>query len=611
MKSNEEGAIDLNETTTCNHGNTSCLPFAFGIHYLIERHQENNLLRNKTNWLNFALKMDRLSLDAQQKVFAFLSINDRANCRLVSSSFKQMAEASLAQVTHLNMSALLLNPYKQGRVVGMDVEMALSYVGQELLSRTFVRGLVNQFELDEFFSFLGKLCPSLQVVLLLQMELSYENALQIASSVTFFSCDRFIPPPNYKKATSLFAPFPLLQGFRETTSKYHKSSNFLSAKLLQLKRPICKVRLNQKHFGARQLLARSEVRCLEIVDGSGLADLIPPNLAHSLVDLSLVTTDAPLALAPSDTNICFPNLKYLKIRVSNCNPFSLLGPEKRFLSAPNLKSFSFEAAVSAELVLQLFQYIRSLEELQALELKLIIESTDGQEMSNFPLLPKLQRMSLGLFNRESPIDCPLQILNSLHSVRYLYLYPLNSRYELHSLEFNLPQLEVFVCPTLDMKPSEEGFLQSLGKCSKLKTLKLGIYVRGGVNILQYFIDFLPQLPHLDNLELINYTRSRFSEVHFKQEKFPLLRRLFLSSHQKITFWPTDSFDSAEMGEGGLVHLVLRHKVWDRKYRIQGGSVEMVCTQQMNQLTKFVCEIEPTPEFLLSQSHYFTRNEFFK
>ena len=117
--------------------------------------------------------MNHLLPEMRLEIFSYLSLNEMADCRLVSHSFKIWAEESMKHITHLNLQS------KTGWV--RDWDKVAFYIGWEsgkyyedsffqhtFFSKPFVeakgqRALTFSVGL-KFCAFLGMFCQNLQVL---------------------------------------------------------------------------------------------------------------------------------------------------------------------------------------------------------------------------------------------------------------------------------------------------------------------------------------------------------------------------------------------------------------------------------------------------------------
>lgn len=591
--------------------------------------------------------MDRLPFDAQEEVFALLSINDRANCRLVSSSFKQMAEADLRQITHLKMLPLNDKPlvgWRKKLVRRCKILQPL-YIRENFMSKPFVRGLVkcndgrNGKSVDgSFFAFLEKFCPNLKVLEMKRMQVTHENMLHVASSVQFFICDHFDMPLNFQQLgpQGLIGPFAQLQGLTEKRRipaldwpehlLRRKSAHFVTKQLLKMHRPICKINLrffdettsfdeddplkksdpldenNPLDLETIEYLAWGKVKCLDVRNGVTLSpDYFTPSLAQSL--LCLTINLLPL----NETSL--PNLTYLRMKVDHfAREEQLQSYEQRMPIAPNLRSFSYYGSfMHFPRAAKLFKYVLSLEKLEELHLEMFIPG--DEQMETFVPPPNLKRLT---FQLKSRTDSPLQLGNESHSLRYLDVSPMDN------LQFDLPNLRQLLCPNVLLHSGPAKLISSLSKCHKLQLLELA-FEDPKIDFLQALIDQICKLTRLDHLSLTETysTLIRVGTIRFDQTNLPLLRRLSFDSGHKIVFRPSDKFQSLGIASQLDIHsergmsLVFKSNKWDRYYKMKGKSFQVIFTEPMNHLTHIICKDAPLPTLISQEGNYVTRLKKFE
>ena len=184
-------------------------------------------------------QMEQLPIEVLNTIFSFCSVNDRAECRLVSRALKKAAEISLRSVTHLNTEPT-------GRSEWPDrVENGIpsSYCDEIFLHKPLVDVRVKYTDCKELFFFLSQYCPNLQVVSSFSLE--YEQLVPIASTLQFFHCmDLLIPSALKDDSESLFAPFEQLKGFQ--VSKRSRLYFLFAKYLCQRGRPIFSLEILDK-----------------------------------------------------------------------------------------------------------------------------------------------------------------------------------------------------------------------------------------------------------------------------------------------------------------------------------------------------------------------------
>ena len=131
------------------------------------------------------LKMDLLPEDVRSEILCQLNLNELAACRLVSHSFKSMAEEHTKTVTHVAVDKPEINAYSSNY--------------EDFLSNTLVTANVKMKKIehcrcpvDGFYSFLTALCPKLQV-LCASCSVSFTiDGLAKLPSLRYFQCHELI-----------------------------------------------------------------------------------------------------------------------------------------------------------------------------------------------------------------------------------------------------------------------------------------------------------------------------------------------------------------------------------------------------------------------------------
>ena len=552
--------------------------------------------------------MDHLPLEVHVKIFSFLSLNDRVKCRLVSTAFKQAAETSLNSITHLEGQ-------NDGRIrwpVRVEDGVATSLTEEKFFSRPFVDARVKCGRVGEstFFTFLATYCPNLRVFAV-DYPCAYEQLIQIAPSIQFFSCEGpLVQNDLLRQPESLFGPFKMLQGFKCSSSEF----SVAFAKYLHMhNRPIFKLYIRSAgqediDHETLQSMAQTGISCLNIsMSDTSIIQHISESLANCLVDLTIYFN-------PSD-NFCkftLANLRYLKMKsqylTAECNPFLCQN------LTPNLMSFEYSGSAKMALVHQLLQFIYSLEKLKSATLGLKVEDTSQSEDEDEPV--KVVTFALPPNLRELTVDAnlPLQVTNnSSRSLRCLRVakkantyvsfpsHPLVKR-RMHSFDFHFPNLKLFDCDSERLNSLPLELFQSLSRCSKLVTfhLKLTVVHLPTADEVQSLMDILARNTRLHHLQFILYSTGKCSDelvgpfsagtVHFRQKDFPSLKKVKLTLSHKLIYYPTDSFDRLsivcyDFNKYGCYFQELKFASHcrDMDYRVEGTSVIVIPTEQMNRL----------------------------
>ena len=541
-------------------------------------------------------QMEQLPLEVLEKILSFCSINDRAECRLVSRVLKEAAEISLSSVTHLNIQRGPVGRLKWPKRV--ENESPKSYSDEIFFHKPLVDVRVKYTDSKELFFFLAHYCPDLQVVSASSFELEYEQLVQIASRLQFFHCmDLLIPSALKDDSESLFAPFEQLKGFQ--VSDFPQKLDVLFAKyLFKRHRPIFTLqRLSLRDIGLAtfELMARTGISCLSIDSThNAMVQQIPEALAGCLVDLTVESNP------PAQFCRCpLPKLQYLRLQrqrvVAESNPLFC-----RQLT-PNLKRFEFDGEVDMSRLRQLMSYIHSLEKLQYASLGLEASRAYGNEDS-FPLPPKLTELRVDAILPFRNLSTSLRSLSIIRRGLFFSPSPWNLLSKERRFEFNFPNLEFFQCESNVPKGMFRVFLQSLSKCCKLVTFRLELKLeeRADASQVQSLMDIIQQNPRLSHLQLNLLTpngpgcntsspsKHTVKTVFLRQEHFPSLKRVELKLPYEIVYYPTDSFERLEMAsvynsEDYLQEMKLTSKSLRTDFSLTAPSVIPVFSSQMDKL----------------------------
>ena len=329
--------------------------------------------------------MDTLPPQVQLKISSYLSLNELVDCRLVSHSFKNWAEAGMRNITHLEVP-------NDNEKVEWDVaveEMKESYVQHKFFSKPFVTVHVESLynfsdriwclevagrDLQKkFCAFLGKFCPNLQVARLGYIHLYYQDLVLLGSQLQFFTCGDVRPGPRFGNSQrivpSSFDQFPNLEGFIHSyvDGLIHDSSNLNQTNpiihaLLNSNRPVyIQKALNKKDV---DLLAEGGAKFLHLLrnDIAPRPFSLPQSLAESLIEL-VVDFLPNVKFCP----FTLPNLLYLAI----CCRGQEKWPAIRFLvSAPRLRYLTVKGGIKVQIQSYLMDFIRSFSQLRVLSMSL-------------------------------------------------------------------------------------------------------------------------------------------------------------------------------------------------------------------------------------------------
>ena len=469
--------------------------------------------------------INHLCLDIHLKICSYLSLTELANCRLVSHSLKLWAEKSLEYITRLHLQVIpsqLKDDVQEERWVDWDEAVAKhmneSYVQAIFLSKPFVTVQVRGGRSNEvdstFYSFLGKLCPNLQVLRMEDVNFTGENLSLLASKLQFFTCREFCIP-QWSLWTTLqfyFGQFPNLQGFSCPNSPRMGLEVFDSfvGYRFQLNRSICRIQtalLNEETF---ELPSREGTKCLYLFrDLSGPPS---PSLPHSLAE-SLVELTIDFAPTVKFCPFALPNLLYLTVTRRPEWPTDVANSDA-FVSAPKLRSFIFAGEHNLD---QFINFIQSSQELRILRVDHSKSNPDlPRKKPSISLPPNVEMLSLRMCQ-------PLELVkHSLTPLKYVAVD------QIVPVSLMCPDLKVLICYELFLSPkSQRQLLHSLPKCTKLTKLRIRcLFIHEFVS-LQPLIDSLSDITCLSHLKLSVMHHSPPDSIHLKQQKFPSLDTLRL------------------------------------------------------------------------------------
>ena len=537
--------------------------------------------------------MDQLPLDVHLEISSYLSLNEIANCRLVSHSFKMWAEARMQHITHLklriNFVRLPTNGVKYEWDGTIEKEMEESYVRHTFFFKPCVTALVHigcSYGPDStFYAFLGKLCPNLQVLDLYHFDINKENLTLLASELQFLICGSVLSRMrSLRIVPSSLDQFPNLKGFACRNESCSKYINPLNKRLLQLNRPVCELR-SKKALDEEtvKLLARGGIKRLHLRMESGPAFSLSQSLAESLVDLSVdfvpYLTFCPFTL---------PNLLYLTIRYekewSETDSTALV-------SAPNLRCFTWEGATTFH---RLMNFINSFNKLRVFHVTNKHHIFGDHEKVKISLPASLEKLTFTTFT-------PLELVeHSSTSLKYLVVDGIISS------SFVCPNLKLLICRKIELDPATlSRLVHSISHCDKLARVSL-IFMQIHKSVsLQPLIDLLSSMTGLTHLKLATVHSHRFyhsvyfvenvfspDSIYFDQQKFPSLVSLHLKLPKtKIVFHLTDSFVSFKLSRfKGSSSLEL--EVWDKVYSVYGYGIEVVCSEQLDNLVEVTLDQSP-------------------
>ena len=561
--------------------------------------------------MNSIRQIDELPPEVLKTIFSFCSVNDRAQCRLVSTVFKEAAEISLRSVTHLNIEPAGGSEWPDRVENGIPS----SYSDEIFFNKRPVDVRVWYADSKELFSFLGQYCPNLQVISATSFRLKYQQLVQIAPSLQYFECEHLRIPSALKgDLESLFAPFQQLKGLEVLEFRI---LHVVFAKYLYKRgRPIFSLEISDKRsigLATLELMAQKGISCLSIDSThNAMVQQIPEAFAKCLVDLT-VESDPPAQFC----QFPLPKLQYLRVRQQRVPS----EPNPLFCQhlTPNLKSFEFEGDVDMSMLRQLMSYIHSLEELQYASLSLFTRNDeDGQLVDSFPLPPKLTELRVNAILPFRNLSTSLRSLSIIHRGLFFSPSPWNLLSKERMFDFNFPNLELFHCECSGPKGMFEVFLQSLSKCCKLVTFRLELKLeeRPDASQVQSLIDILQQNPRLSHLQLDLHpdgpgkdTRSppehRGETVFLRQEHFPSLKRVKLKLLNGIVYYPTDSFDRFKMDseDSHSIYCFQRMELTSVSlgvdFSLMGTSVIPVFSSQMDKLVRLELDLSPKPQHALA------------
>ena len=500
--------------------------------------------------------MDHLSLEMQLEIYSYLSLNQLAHCRLVSHAFKAWAEAMMRHITHLEVPPPLLKKEEWDvRVRKKMKEDCYRHTLSKPSVTALPRVLIDHAG-SEFYAFLGKFCPNLQVLRTEHLFFSVKDMVLLASKLQFFACKQFSHGESERTASSLLDQFPNLEGFTYSSLSDWDLDyvNSINDTLRQLK-------------GGR-------IKCLRLLESSSLP--LPQSLSESLIELSvdcLPTVEfCPFPL---------PNLRYLTIDTEYKRPAI---NSTALASAPNLRYFAWRGSFDV----QHLKYSMNFNQLRVLHLSITFIEYDGHERRPISLPTSLEKLT---FNVRRSLVC---FGHSSTSLKYLV-----SR-GIASFSLVCPNLKVLVCDEIELDPTSlTRLVHSLSHSVKLAKVSLvsSNEIHESVS-LQPLIDALSSITGLTHLKLSsrNHSPSDGGDgIDFDQKKFPSLVNLDLNlPGRKIVFHLTDSFTSFKVNRY-MCSSCLELEVWDKVYSVYGHGIKVVCGKQLDNLA----------EVTLDQSRYRT------
>ena len=477
--------------------------------------------------------MNHLLPEMRLEIFSYLSLNEMADCRLVSHSFKIYAEESMKHITHLDLQHERNHPWDRDEdFFELDSTSRRvyfeSYTKHAFFSKQFVEAKVRRALPSsvgwKFCAFLGKFCQNLQVLRMDHFRFSCDELVLLGSKLQFFTCSWFIPGSSERTPASLLLQFPNLKGFIDhPNSRGHEYSNSLQRAFLQFNSPVCRIDseavANQETV---KLLARGGTKCLHLLNWTDPPPFsLSQSMAESLIELT-VNFEPTVKFCP----FALPNLLYLNL---TCEQAIFSRRPNAFISAPRVRCLAYHGpynrTVDSTQLMSLFNHFE--------ELRVLCIDMKYTKISEKIALPtRLEKLALNILGYKL-------LEYSSTSLKHLEIG--------YGGSFSLvcPSLKVLICQGFELRPeSMPQLLHSLSKCAKLA--KLGMYLwssrsRNAVS-LQPLIDLLSsmtQLSHLRLVELLEYEYQVELErepgeaheddiIHFEEKKFPPLRRLYLS-----------------------------------------------------------------------------------
>lgn len=493
--------------------------------------------------------MNLLPLEVHENIFSFLSFNNRVKCRSVCRSLKSSVEHNLSSLTHLRI--------RKDETAEENEEKFLSYPQEQFFSGPFVHLFIKDISEVRYklCQFLGHFCPNLRV---LDADcLPYTGLLQISFSLRYLRCyvecelyDFMLPSVHSNISTdmqtdgtevlkarelSLFEPFSNLQVLDAGQEDLFDSFTF-SRHLLQQDKPVSMVKIDLKpnlsiDSKFYESLASCRLACLELYVYSSPSPTIPKVLAEHLVDLTIHFESKRTHFyrnCEEFANSPFPRLNYLTLTCEY--PFNNLEPNIYSClvsSLPPLKRFTFRGRMGFDHLRQLFDQLKSIETLKAINFNMYRYFEETTLKIHLP--SQVTRFTL---KRNVPFELVSATCNHITFFDASFVKMYNS---------TMASLRV-ICLSLTEQSQFHGLMDFLLHSPQLRSLKIHWQMKPSK--VQLLIDTLPNLVYLKHIELTGDYNSE--SVTIQQAKFASVQVFTYSLQLRTFFYPTDSFDSLEV-----------------------------------------------------------------
>ena len=439
--------------------------------------------------------MDSVPLNVHMQNLSYLSLNEIAERRLVTRSFKQAFDEMLKHIS-LSDEERWSNSHRE--------KMALSYIRETFFSKPFVE--VASLDNSRFFAYLAMFGPNLWVLRIHDHELSCDELFLLPPRLEFIACGKlpFRTRESAQQVQPLCAHLPNLQGF-------------ISDEPLSwvLKNPIRQIWNYEVHEEILQLFARGGKYLHMCKEERVLPSFcISQPLAGSLVGLSL-----DFFRTGKHCSFSLPNLLCLEAAGHLKRPG--IAKIESFLPTSNSTELNFQGEITPEDFCRLMNNIHSLDKLIILMLDFsFIEDAS----SNIPLISLPQNLNTLLVKTNGLFRF---FDGSSLSLKQLFVH------DTSELRFNFPNLELLSCET-QLSPQ---LLESLSKCGKLRKVQFKLRTTENSVSLQPLVDLLCSMNHLQDLSLSCSSKTptiqlelredhSLTDLRFKLPKTKLIFHLF-------------------------------------------------------------------------------------
>ena len=552
--------------------------------------------------------MNHLPMEVHLKISSYLSLNQLADCRLVSHSFKVWAEVNMQLITHLQLRSNLSKKDVKYELRDdwdetVEEEMKESYFQHTFLSKPFVTAVVaTRYPTyragSRFYAFLGKSCPNLQVLRMNDFTFSCEDLTLLTPELQFFICKDFTPGRSASIVAHTLDQLPNLKGFISSDDDRVSDPeciNSLNRQILQLNRPGCVIGSEEAlDEETVELLARGGTKCLRFrrKKSDSPSFSLSQSLAESLVELSV-------NFAPTSTFCSFalPNLLYLTICCDE-QEWPAIDPNA-FVSTPNLKCLTWAGVIAVQNLEYLINFIHSFNQLRVLHVTLIgYDDADGDDEDEDEDQDDLSQEKVKISLPTTLEKCIFKTSKHLELVNY---YSTSLKYLLAqgmaSFSFVCPNLKVLISWGIELDPASlSRLVNSLSHCVQLTRVSLVFDKIHESVALQPLIDMFYRMTGLTHLNLsqpfFNDNDADYDDddcptdsICFEPQKFPSLGNLQLDlPRTKIIFHLSDLFTRCQLTRiesSSSVELQSPNK----SYSVYGGDIEVLYNEQLDKLVR--------------------------